>query len=204
MASLCDKYGSDKGSTQRAGHRYGWPPHTYADYYYRLFGHCRDSVKLVFECGLGTNNPNLPSSMGAQGAPGASLRLWRDFFPNAQVYGADIDRDVLFFEERIQTFFMDQLDPDSIGKFWSTIGDLEFDFMVDDGLHTFQAGSTLFTHSIDRLVSGGVYVIEDVNPADLLRYEDFFKGKNYMVDYVCMFRPDTFLGDNSLVVVRKT
>ena len=30
--------------------------------------------------------------MGKQGKPGASLRTWREFFPNAQVIGIDIDK----------------------------------------------------------------------------------------------------------------
>lgn len=114
FASLCDKYGSDKGEISSTGHPYPWPSHTYSDYYIRLWSHCRKNVKKVFECGLGTNNPNLPSSMGILGKPGASLRVWRDYFPNAQIYGADIDKEILFTEERIKTYFINQLIPESI------------------------------------------------------------------------------------------
>ena len=203
FSKLCDVYGSDKGELLQGIHPYHWPSHTYADFYSRLFSHCRDSVSLVFECGLGTNNPNLPSSMGVSGKPGASLRVWRDFFPNATVYGADIDRDILFNEERIKTYFIDQLDPVAIKSFWKTVSKENFDFMVDDGLHTFEAGSTLFTHSIDKLAENGIYIIEDVFQDDLLRYKDFFKNKNYIVEYVCLFRPMIGLRNNSLVVIRK-
>jgi len=203
IALLCDKYGSDKGELRQGGHPYPWPSHTYSDFYSRLFWHCRDGVRNVFECGLGTNNPNLPSSMGISGKPGASLRVWRDFFPNAMIYGADIDRDVLFEEDRIKTFYIDQLNPSAIGSFWQTVDTIDFDFIVDDGLHTFEAGSTLFLHSIDRLGPNGIYVIEDVNGADLLRYKDFFRNKDYTIEYVCLFRPSMGLGDNSLIVIRK-
>jgi hypothetical protein len=76
--------------------------------------------------------------------------------------------------------------------------------MIDDGLHTFEAGSTLFLHSIDRLTNDGIYIIEDIGQTDLLRYKDFFSNnKDYVVEYVCMFRPGISLGDNSLVVIRK-
>jgi hypothetical protein len=85
LSQLCDRYGSDKGEIQATGHPYGWPSHTYADLMDGRFGHCRESVKKVFECGLGTNNPALASSMGVYGKPGASLRVWRDYFPNAVV-----------------------------------------------------------------------------------------------------------------------
>jgi hypothetical protein len=204
LSRLCDLYGSDKGELRNDGHPYPWPSHTYADFYSRLFSHCRSNVKNVFECGLGTNNPNLISSMGIAGKPGASLRVWRDFFPNSTVYGADIDKDVLFEEDRIKTFYIDQLDPETIKKFWNNIEVNDFDFMLDDGLHTFEGGSTLFIHSIEKLSPTGIYIIEDVYPADLLRYQQFFSQKNYIVEYVCLSRPDKIeLADNNLVVIRK-
>lgn len=203
IAALCDVHGSDKGSVTAGAHAYDWAPHTFADLYSRLFRHCRADVRKVFECGLGTNNPEMPSSMGARGKPGASLRVWRDYFPNATVYGADIDRAILFNDERIRTFYIDQLDPKAIEAFWSEVGESDFDLMIDDGLHTFEAGSTLFLHSIDRLSASGIYVIEDVSLADLLRFKSFFQGRNFVVDYVVLHRPDTLLGDNSVIVVRR-
>lgn len=202
LTILADKYGSDKGIIDSSKHRFPWPYHTYTDFYQRLWGHCRNCVKKVFECGLGTNNPKLPSSMGLLGKPGASLRMWRDYFPFAQIYGADIDKNILFSEERIQTYFIDQLDPELIKNCWNEIDEFDFDFILDDGLHTFNAGSCLFVNSIDRLSKNGIYVIEDVNVHDLRKYKSFFKNKNYIVDYVTMYKKN-FLGDNSLVVIRK-
>lgn len=204
LSALCDQYGSDKGELKPGGHPYPWPSHNYADYYERLFGHCRHGVKKVFECGLGTNNPNLASSMKENGKPGASLRVWRDYFPNAMIYGADIDRDILFTDERIKTNYIDQRDPAAIAAFWQQVGETGFDFMLDDGLHVFEAGSCLFAHSISHLADHGIYVIEDVNPSDLLRYKEFFSKTPYIVDYVTMLRPNLGLGDNSLVVIRKS
>ena len=203
IAALCDRYGSDKGEIAPTGHPYSWPSHTYADYYFRLFAHCRHSVKKVFECGLGTNNPGLISSMGLAGQPGASLRVWRDYFPNAQVYGADIDRDVLFQDERIKTGFLDQLDPATIGSFWKGLGETDFDFMVDDGLHTFEAGKCPFLNSIEYLKPEGLYVIEDVSIPDVVRFKAFFEPLDYCVDFVSLYRPNTPLNDNNLIVIRK-
>lgn len=203
LSELCDKYGSDKGELRTTGHPYLWPSHTYADFYSRLFSHCRNRIMRVFECGLGTNNPALLSSMGTEGRPGASLRVWRDYFPNAIIYGADIDRDVLFEEERIKTFYVDQLGPETIAKLWKDVGVSEFDFMLDDGLHTFEAGACLFEHSIQHLSRDGIYVIEDARILDLMRYKDFFSKTDYVVDYVTMFRPRVPMKDNSLVVIRR-
>jgi hypothetical protein len=98
---------------------------------------------------------------------------------------------------------MDQCDPAAIQAFWQQVDDTGFDFMVDDGLHIFEAGSCLFTHSIDRLAEHGIYVIEDVTPTDLLRYKQFFSTTPYSVDFVTMLRPNRPLADNSLVVIRK-
>jgi hypothetical protein len=49
--------------------------------------------------------------------PGASLRVWRDFFPNAQVIGIDIDEKTMFKDERINTYVVDQTDVHSIRSF---------------------------------------------------------------------------------------
>jgi hypothetical protein len=95
FTELCDFYGSDKGS-QGSNLAYPWPAHTYSDFYSTIFSNFRSSVKKVYENGIGTNNTNLTSNMSSTGIPGASLRVWRDYFPNSIVIGTDIDRDVLF------------------------------------------------------------------------------------------------------------
>ncbi len=203
LSQLCDRYGSDKGELDPHGQPYPWPSHTYADFYERLFGHCRDHVGRVFECGLGTNNPAFESSMGLLGKPGASLRVWRDYFPHAQVVGADIDRGVLFQEDRIRTFYVDQTQPGAIEALWEQAGEGKFDLMVDDGLHTFDAGVCLFENSVAKLAPHGIYVIEDVSLPDLALFQNYFVGQPYRVDYVNLVRPGLPLTDNSLVVVRR-
>ena len=203
LSRLCDYYGSDKGEVESTGHPYPWPSHSYADYYSSLFSHCRLKPTKVFECGLGTNNPDLASSMGVNGKPGASLRVWKDYFPNATIYGADIDKDVLFEESRIKTYYVDQLDPESILEMWREVGVRNFDFMVDDGLHTFEAGSTLFSNSISMLAQHGIYVIEDVSGPDLREYDRFFCGLEYHVEFISLHRVGVALHNNNLVVIRK-
>src|SRR5262249_49920031 len=150
---------------------------SFADLYARLFDHCRLDVKKVFECGLGTNNPNLASSMGINGKPGASLRVWRDYFPNSVVIGADIDREILFKEERIRTYYVDQTDPKAIDQLWNNVGLDDFDFIVDDGLHTFEAGICFFENSVSKLSCSGIYSIEDVTMWDLIKFKDYFNNK---------------------------
>jgi hypothetical protein len=69
----------------------------------QMFAHRRELVQKVLEIGVGTK-----ASMGENYRPGSSLRMWRDFFPNAEIYGLDVDRSVLFVDERIPGFFCDQ------------------------------------------------------------------------------------------------
>ena len=203
LSILCDKYGSDKGSIDFYGKNYTWAPHTYTDFYNNIFSHCRNHITKVFECGIGTNNPELSSSMGISAKPGASLRVWRDYFPSANIFGADIDEDILFSENRIETFYLDQTSRKSIEVMWEAINISAFDFIIDDGLHTFDAGVCLFENSIKNLSNSGIYVIEDVSPRDLIKYQKYFHKFSYTVEFVNLYRLKDKIGDNSLVVVHR-
>lgn len=202
LGILSEKYGSDKGEITETGHSHSWPAHSYTDLYSILFAQNRSSVTKFFECGIGTNNTKLPSNMGENGKPGASLRMWRDYFPNAVVIGADIDKEILFQEERIRTYYLDQTDPKSVSNFWSEVKLKDFDIMLDDGLHTYEAGITLFENSIHQLAKNGLYIIEDVKIKDMLKYKDYFrKNNNYEVLYVNLIK--TKMGkDNNLVIIK--
>lgn len=157
---LCDimfGFGSDKGKPDNTG----W--HNYTTYYHEVFKNVRTKKLRVFEVGLGTNNTSVPSNMGVHGKPGASLRGWKVYFPNSEIFGADIDSGVLFAEDRISTFYCDQTDPKCIHDMWSKPELSEgFDIIIDDGLHTFDANKCLFENSIHKLNVGGVYIIEDI------------------------------------------
>lgn len=147
------KCGSDKGRHA----------HNYTSVYSAVFRDRCDQPLRILELGLGTNNPDRPSSMGVDGLPGASLRGWRHLFPHAFVYGADVDRGILFQEDRIKTFFCDQLDPLSIRQLWSR-PDLQggMDIIIEDGLHTFEANVSFLEGSLEHLRVGGTYIIEDI------------------------------------------
>jgi hypothetical protein len=154
MCRVMTKYGSDKGHGS----------HNYTTVYSALFKGCHDRPLRIFELGLGTNNPGLASNVGVYGLPGASLRGWRELFPHALVYGADIDRDILFQEDRIRTFYCDQLDQAAIRQLWSQ-PDLQggMDIIIEDGLHSIEASFSFLDGSLEQLRPGGVYVVEDVS-----------------------------------------
>ena len=147
--------------------------------------------------------------MTTKGKPGASLRVWKEYFNNAQIIGADIDKRILFQEDRINTYEVNQLDPSSIKNMWSKIKRNNFDIIIDDGLHTLEAGLTFFLNSFEKLKEGGIYVIEDVDFSylnelkhKLIKYnpEVVILNKNY--SNKSSFRHQN-LNDNNLIVVRK-
>lgn len=62
LNELCELHGSDKGVDAKNA-PYPWPAHSYADYVERHFGAFRNYIRNVFECGLGSNDPAIPSNM---------------------------------------------------------------------------------------------------------------------------------------------
>lgn len=153
MCRVMTRNGSDKGHSR----------HNYTTIYSEIFSSFRQRPLRIFELGLGTNNPGLISTMGAAGRPGASLRGWRQLFPKAKVFGADIDRDILFQDERIQTFYCDQLDQRAIQNLWNETALREpMDILVEDGLHTFEANVSFLKGSLEKVRPGGYYVVEDI------------------------------------------
>lgn len=202
LTNLCVKYGSDKGSfNDYEITPFGWKYHKYTDVYNMLFNHSREYFKNVFEVGLGTNNPNIKSNMTVNGKPGASLRMWRDYFKNAQIFGADIDRNILFEEDRVKTFYVDQLDPKSIEQMWSQI-DVEFDVILDDGLHTAEANLCFFKNSFHKLKDNGIYIIEDIvlNNANIIC--NYLNDNNHHFMYLDLTNSVPNLDDRIIIVFK--
>ena len=204
LCELSQKYGSDKGWLLENYDKspFEWAPHTYTSFYYSIFDFNRENTKLVFECGIGTNKVGLKSSMGSIGKPGASLRMWKDYFPNANIYGADIDRDILFNEDRINTYYVDQLNTESIKSMWKDIGLNNFDIIIDDGLHEVNANLNFFFNSFDKLKKNGIYVIEDVKLYDISKL--YNKLKKFSPEIIVLnSKISKAYIDNNLIIVRK-
>jgi hypothetical protein len=202
LSELSEKYGSDKGYTDINKKRpFLWKPHSYTNLYNNLFGHCRNQIKLVFECGIGTNKDIYKSNMSSTGQPGASLKMWRDYFPNAMIFGADIDKDILFNDQRITTFYVDQLNSDSIKEMWGKINLNNFDIIIDDGMHTFESSRNFFLNSFDMLKEGGIYIIEDVDYKDFKNYSEEFS--NLSLEQIMLQDEKSQRHTNNLCIIRK-
>jgi hypothetical protein len=121
----------------------------------------KENVSYVLEIGLGTNNLDVVSNMGIHGVPGASLRPFREYLPNATIFGADVDKRILFQDDRIRTYFADQTDLASLESVGKNIPDA-IDLIIDDGLHSPNANLAVLAFGLPKLKNRGWLVIEDV------------------------------------------
>lgn len=137
--------------------------HTYTPEYDKLLSPLRNDTKLLLEIGIG-NIPLMKGLTAADYKPGASLRMWRDYFPNAQIIGCDILANVQFEENRIKTFITDQSNVDSLNTLIKNVKAYqpEPDIILDDGSHEEQHMVTSFKTLWKALKPGGIYIIEDV------------------------------------------
>lgn len=167
LCRLMTLHGSDKASG-----------HGYTNLYHRMLSPFRQERFTLFELGIGTTSASFRASMGESGVPGASLRAWRDYFPNAQIRGADIDRGVLFQDSRITTYEVDATSAASTRRMLTKAVDEGERIMiaVDDGPHLLSA-SLIFLMSIyPYLEKGGFHFIEDIfdHPEAILGYSELF------------------------------
>ncbi|CAO5679429.1 MAG: hypothetical protein HEEMFOPI_01568 [Holosporales bacterium] len=184
--------GSDKNSVR----------HTYTQLYNFILDRYRETATHVLEIGIGSCDPQYGFTMGPTGTPGASLRAYRSFFKNAQIYGADIDKEALFNEDRIQCFEIDGFKPDVIESCFKTMG-VTFDYIVDDGFHDFVTNRNCVLEGMKHLKKDGIYIIEDVRTDQLPRFSIFFAEE--MADYLwTVVKLPAFHNpyDNNVIIVR--
>lgn len=151
LTDLFNEFGSDKASV-----------HNY-QYLYAAILKPRSEVHGILEIGLGTNNTDVVSNMGSEGKPGASLRAFREYLPNALIYGADVDARILFTDDRISTFHVDQTVSESLQQLADQIPG-ELNLVIDDGLHAPHANVRTLICALDMVRVGGWVMIEDIEP----------------------------------------
>jgi SAM-dependent methyltransferase len=212
LCEIMTRNGSDKGEHNQ----HNWQ-HNYTTFYYNILKDIKNNNLRFFELGLGTTNQSFASNMAWRsfsGLPykhGASLYGWSEFLPNSSIFGCDIDKDILFNTDRIKTFFCDQTNPQIIKQMWDNNPELEekFDIIIDDGYHNFDANICFFENSIQKLKTGGYYIIEDLLTSLLDLYEN--KIKEWELTYTNMTfniisykkLSDNQVFNNNLLVVYK-
>jgi DNA-dependent RNA polymerase auxiliary subunit epsilon len=162
LSEIMSKYNSDKGYglCQEFITNNKYPPnavcHNYTYFYSQLFSEYRNENLTIFEMGVG-----VPSCMGSWAG---SLLGWKEYFPNSTIFSADFDKNYLYCDERIKSYYVDQESADSINNdLWNNLQEYTFDIMVDDGPHTYSSNILFYKNSIHKLKTKGIYIIEDIN-----------------------------------------
>jgi len=149
LCEIAYKYGTDK-CPQIC--------HFYTEFYYPTLKDKRESIKKVLEIGVGCLKT---MHRGPHYTTGASLHMWRDFFPNAQIYGIDILPETIFKKDRIETFLCDAYSKKDLVELIDKIGS-DIDLVIDDGSHITEHQIFTCLTLKPLLKKGVIYVIEDV------------------------------------------
>jgi methyltransferase family protein len=146
LCRLARKHGTDKGGNHL---QRGDTCHNYTPAYHKLFHRRRHQVEAVLEIGV---------------AGGHSLRMWKEYFPRAMIFGIDSNPKCLFKEDRILCFQGDQYIESDLLRVMEPTHHVKFDLIVDDGSH--QPEHQIFTAQVllPYLAPDGIYVIEDIEP----------------------------------------
>lgn len=144
--------------------------HQYIHVYEALFEPIRNDVQTVLELGINE---------------GHSLRMWRDYFDRAEVYGIDIldNCQSLYMEPRIHPIFCDAYSPETVGA----MSNMRFDIIVDDGPHTLESQCFAVSHYSNLLSENGILVVEDIPKPEWIpiiadRVPEHLKMYSYVID----------------------
>lgn len=139
--------------------------HDYIKRYNFHFEKIRHDVKKILEIGV---------------YHGKSLKVWQDYFPNAEIYGIDIDPNCKKFEnKRTKIIICDQNDDNQLKKVSDDLKD--FDIILDDGSHKYEHIIKSFSYLYSCLKHDGFYVIEDI--INNYKCLNFFLRYAYGINY---------------------
>lgn len=144
LTALATAHGTDK-----------WGRHRYTIHYERHLAAFRERDIRLLEIGVGGHK--------AKRLGGASLRMWKAYFPRAEIIGLDLYDKSSLSEERITILQGDQGDAEVMRRIGETYG--PFDVIIDDGSHENAHVITSFRALFPFLAEGGVYVVEDTQTA---------------------------------------
>jgi 23S rRNA U2552 (ribose-2'-O)-methylase RlmE/FtsJ len=127
------KYGCDKVSR-----------HRYHEIYPDVFEKYQNKEINLFEIGIDE---------------GKSLKVWKEYYPNCNVFGMDIQNEIA--NEDVTIFKGDQSNLEDLNNIISKIP--KCDVIIDDGSHVAEHQLKTFYHLFEHLLNdGGTYIIEDI------------------------------------------
>lgn len=141
--------------------------HGYLDVYYEYFSRFREKEINILEIGVYN---------------GASMFAWREFFPNANIIGVDIEDKTPIFNRlsgKKEFFRGDQGDQKFVTYICETIlskTGTGLDIVIDDGSHFQYDIMVSLGYIFPYVNSSGVYVIEDMCRAEKLAEDALWWG----------------------------
>ena len=142
--------------------------HFYTTHYNEHFKRFRKKKLVLLEIGVGGHED--PK------AGGASLRMWKKYFPFGSINAIDIFDKSYLQEKRIKIFKGSQVDEEFLKDVIREIGNP--DIIIDDGSHINQHMIDTFTILFPLLKDGGIYVVEDTQTS----YWPAFGGDSEKLD----------------------
>ncbi len=147
LVEMCDRYPTDKCLD---GHKF-------IEIYQDLFEDERDSMSRFFEIGI---------------LNGVSHLMWREYFPNAEIFGIDLmDYSEQSKGSGIQTFVADQSNRMDLERCIDTFG-VNFDVILDDGGHAMDHQQVSLGYLFQYVKPGGLFIIEDIHTSLPKYYPD--------------------------------
>lgn len=128
--------------------------HGYTEIYAKYLEPLRTKPIKLLELGVGGHED---PALG-----GASLRMWREYFPSATIVGLDLEpKD--FTIDGVDIRQGSQADPETIANLAAEYG--PFDLIVDDASHLSSLTIRSFELLYPHLKHGGLYICEDTHMA---------------------------------------
>ena len=134
--------------------------HSYLDLYEKLLCTKKNTARNILEIGIGYPGDN-----------GGSIKLWHDYFINANIYTLDIQHindvwDEIKNKDRINLFTsIDAYDENNFKKIFLD-KNIKFDMMLDDGPHTLDSMKQFIKLYSQIIAEDGILMIEDVQSID--------------------------------------
>jgi hypothetical protein len=143
LKELIDNSRTDKNTT-----------HSYLDLYQKLLSKKKHLATNVLEVGI---------------CKGGSIKLWRDFFVNANIYGIDLMTEIednlwsdIINDKKIKMLLgQNGYDENFVNSEFMN-KDIKFDFILDDGPHTLETMKKFIKLYSPLIKDDGILMIEDV------------------------------------------
>lgn len=149
------KYNTDKSTKSEYETTHGYTP-----IYEKYLSNWRDDYIRLLEVGI-----CMEYTQGGQ-----SVRMWHEYFKNAEIYTFDIvDMKALESElgSRVKFYRGDQSSREDFKNMYSEFGSKQFDFILEDGSHQHEHQIISLGALFPYVKSGGYYILEDVTEEGL-------------------------------------